>query len=113
VTLLPLFAACIRLHRRDGRSPLLFEDIPSRGILSADATKGVSVKETKTYSVPGMHCGHCEAAVTNELKSVAGVEDVAVDLDTKLVTITGASLEDSALRAAIDEAGYEAEEVAA
>ena len=71
------------------------------------------MRETKTYSVPGMHCSHCEAAVTNELKSVVGVEDVAVDLDTKLVTITGASLEDSELRAAIDEAGYEAEEVAA
>ena len=71
------------------------------------------MSETKTYSVPGMHCGHCSTAVTNELKDVVGVDQVAVDLDSKLVTITGAGLDDGALRAAIDEAGYEAEEVAA
>jgi copper chaperone CopZ len=69
--------------------------------------------ETKSYSVPGMHCAHCEHAVTEEVRRVAGVEDVAVDLDTKLVTITGTGLDGDALRAAIDEAGYEAEEVAA
>lgn len=71
------------------------------------------MSDTKTYSVPGMHCGHCKAAVTDELKSVVGVEDVVVDLDSKLVTISGASLDDTALRAAIEEAGYEAEEFAA
>jgi copper chaperone len=69
--------------------------------------------ETKTYSVPAMHCGHCKAAVTDELKGVAGVDDVAVDLDSKLVTVTGSGLDDGVLRAAIDEAGYEAVEVAA
>jgi copper chaperone len=71
------------------------------------------VSESKTYSVPAMHCGHCKAAVTHELKAVAGVDEVAVDLDSKIVTITGAGLNDAALRAAIDEAGYDAEEVAA
>jgi len=38
---------------------------------------------------------------------VAGVEDIAVDLDTKVVTVTGRELDDAALRAAIEEAGYE------
>ena len=71
------------------------------------------MSETKTYSVPGMHCGHCKAAVASELEGVPGVEAVTVDLDTKLVTITGSALDDGALRAAIDEAGYDAEEVAA
>ena len=71
------------------------------------------MNETKTYSVPGMHCGHCEAAVTRELTSVAGVEHVAVDLERKRVTVRGAGLDSGALRAAIDEAGYDAEEVAA
>jgi copper chaperone len=61
-----------------------------------------------TYSVPGMHCGHCERAVSFELQQVAGVESVEVDLERKLVTVLGASLNDSALRAAIEEAGYEA-----
>ena len=53
-----------------------------------------------------MSCEHCRVAVTNELRSVAGVESIAVDLDEKLVTVGGRSLDDAALRAAIDEAGY-------
>ena len=61
-----------------------------------------------TYTVAGMHCGHCKTAVTEELEAVDGVDDVVVDLDTKLVTVRGDDLDDSALRAAIEEAGYEA-----
>jgi copper chaperone len=61
-----------------------------------------------TYTVPGMTCGHCEQAVAGEVLSVAGVESVAVDLETKLVTVTGSTLEDAAIRAAIEDAGYEA-----
>lgn len=64
------------------------------------------MSETVTYRVPGMSCEHCKAAVTNELNSVAGVEAVAIDLNEKLVTVSGGSLDDAALRAAIDEAGY-------
>ncbi len=71
------------------------------------------MSETKTYSVPGMHCGHCKAAVTEELQSVAGVEQVDVDLDRKHVTVCGAGLEEASLRAAIKEAGYEPEEITA
>lgn len=63
--------------------------------------------ETRIYSVPGMHCAHCTAAVTQELEAVAGVESVDVDLDAKRVTVSGPALDDDALRAAIDEAGYE------
>ena len=62
-----------------------------------------------TSSVPGISCGHCRAAITAEVSAVAGVESVDVDLDTKLVTASGDNLDDAALRAAIDEAGYEAE----
>ena len=60
------------------------------------------------YSVPGMSCAHCKSAVEQELRSVAGVASVDVDLDTKLVVVRGDALSDDALRAAIDEAGYEA-----
>jgi copper chaperone len=66
------------------------------------------MSQTVTYSVPAMHCAHCERAVREEVSAVAGVDSVAVDLETKLVTITGEPLEDAALRAAIEEAGYEA-----
>ena len=66
------------------------------------------MSETATYSVPAMHCGHCERAVKEEVGAVRGVTAVHVDLETKLVTITGESLDDAAVRAAIEEAGYEA-----
>jgi copper chaperone CopZ len=69
--------------------------------------------DTKTYAVPGMHCDHCKAAVRRELEAVAGVAGVQVDLETKLVTVRGETLDDATLIAAIDEAGYDAERVAA
>lgn len=61
-----------------------------------------------TYTVPAMSCAHCEHAVSTELSAVAGVRSVAVDLETKRVVVRGADLDDAALRAAIDDAGYEA-----
>jgi len=64
--------------------------------------------EMRTYTVPGMSCAHCEAAVRKELQTVAGVESIDVSLETKAVVVHGTGLEDAALRAAIDEAGYEA-----
>ena len=69
--------------------------------------------ETKTYFVPGIHCGHCEAAVRRELERVSGIQTVQVDLDTKLVTVRGDGLDDAALVAAIDEAGYDPEPISA
>jgi copper chaperone len=67
------------------------------------------MSESLTYRVPGMSCEHCKAAVAQELSAVSGVDSVAINLDAKLVKVSGNSLEDGALRAAIDEAGYEAE----
>lgn len=61
-----------------------------------------------TYTVPGMHCGNCKAAVDRELRLVGGVQEVDVDLETKRVLVRGEDLDDRALRAAIEEAGYEA-----
>jgi copper chaperone len=62
----------------------------------------------RTYTVPGMHCGHCERAVKEEVGAVAGVDSVDVDLEAKLVVVRGDSLDDRQLRAAIEEAGYQA-----
>ena len=61
-----------------------------------------------TYTVTGMSCAHCKAAVTDGMLAVAGVAAVEVDLDTKQVVAKGTDLDDEALRAAIVEAGYEA-----
>ena len=61
---------------------------------------------TTTYSVPGMTCDHCVAAVDGEVRKVPGVADVAVDLATKQVRVTGDASRDDVV-AAIDEAGYD------
>ena len=66
------------------------------------------MSDTVTYSVPAIPCAHCAMSIREEVSEVEGVEDVDVDLDTKVVTIQGSSLDDAALRAAIEEAGYEA-----
>ena len=66
------------------------------------------MSEILTYNVPAIHCEHCVMSVREELSEVEGVRDVVVDLDSKLVTVSGSGLDDSALRAAIEEAGYHA-----
>jgi copper chaperone CopZ len=64
--------------------------------------------ETITYEVPDVHCAHCEAAIKQEVGGVEGVERVEVDLLGKKVMISGSALDDARVRAAIDEAGYDA-----
>lgn len=58
-------------------------------------------------SVPEMTCGHCEAAIRKEVSAVAGVSSVVVDLETKLVTVTGSGVDHEAVVVAIDEAGFD------
>ena len=60
-----------------------------------------------SYSVPDVSCGHCRTAIEREVSTVAGVATVEVDLKSKTVTISGEPLDDAAIVAAIDEAGYE------
>ena len=62
---------------------------------------------TETYTVTGMTCGHCAASVTEEISELAGVEDVAVVVETGAVTVTSAApLDPAAVQAAVEEAGY-------
>ena len=63
---------------------------------------------TAIYTVSGMTCGHCVSAVTEEVTTVPGVTDVDVDLASGRLTVTSdAPVDESAVRAAVDEAGYE------
>jgi copper ion binding protein len=63
---------------------------------------------TATYTVVGMTCGHCVSAVTEEVTQVPGVTAVDVDLASGRLTVTSdAPVDDDAVRAAVDEAGYE------
>ncbi|MGH3673717.1 MAG: heavy-metal-associated domain-containing protein [Pseudonocardiaceae bacterium] len=60
------------------------------------------------YTVMGMTCQHCVTAVTEEVSAIEGVTEVQVDLPTGLVSVTSEKpLDGDAVRAAIDEAGYE------
>ena len=61
---------------------------------------------TRTYDVPGISCGHCKAAIEGEVTKLADVRGLTVDLDAKTVQVEGEASED-AVRAAIDEAGYD------
>lgn len=63
---------------------------------------------TTTYAVTGMSCQHCVDAVTAEVGRISGVEQVQVDLPSGTVTVASdAPLALEAVRAAIDEAGYD------
>jgi copper chaperone CopZ len=63
---------------------------------------------TVTYSVSGMSCGHCESAVTKEVASPPGVTEIKADAKAGTVTVDSEQpLDDEAVRAAVDEAGYE------
>ena len=70
--------------------------------------RGEAVSETVTYTVPAIHCEHCALSIREEVAGVEGVDTVAVDLESKVISISGRELDDAALRAAIAEAGYEA-----
>ncbi len=61
-----------------------------------------------TFTVVGMTCSHCVNAVTEEVSQLPGVTDVDVDLASGGLTITSdAPVDESAVQAAVEEAGYE------
>ncbi|HWN26661.1 MAG TPA: heavy-metal-associated domain-containing protein [Actinomycetospora sp.] len=68
------------------------------------------MSRTSTYTVAGMTCGHCVASVREEVGEVPGVSDVDVDLAAGRVVVTAESpVDDAAVRAAVEEAGYQLE----
>ncbi|AZM77631.1 copper chaperone [Streptomyces sp. KPB2] len=63
---------------------------------------------TTVYKVSGMSCGHCEGAVSGEISEIASVGSVQAVASTGEVTVVSeAPLDDAAVRAAVDEAGFE------
>ncbi|WP_431807062.1 heavy-metal-associated domain-containing protein [Microbacterium paraoxydans] len=64
---------------------------------------------TSEYQVTGMTCGHCELAVRGEVSQIPGVDGVDVSAQTgRLVVRSTTALDDDAVLAAVDEAGYQA-----
>ena len=61
--------------------------------------------DTAVYTVEGMHCSHCEAAVCRAVEDIPGVESAKANASRKTLTIKGPAAED-ALRSAVENAGY-------
>lgn len=62
---------------------------------------------TKEFAVRDMSCQHCVAAITKEVASVPGVQNVSIDLGSKHVSVeAGEQVTTETLLAAINEAGY-------
>lgn len=71
-------------------------------------TEQTNTGSTTVYKVSGMTCGHCESAVSEEISALEGVTAVKAVAGTGEVTVTSsAPLDEQAVRAAVDEAGYE------
>ncbi|GHD99166.1 heavy-metal-associated domain-containing protein [Streptomyces alanosinicus] len=63
---------------------------------------------TTVYKVTGMSCGHCEGSVSGEISQLPGVSSVKAVASTGEVTVVSETpLDDEAVRAAVDEAGFE------
>ena len=62
---------------------------------------------TRIYSVTGMTCAHCVAAVSEEVGAVAGVRGVEVHLASGRMLVHGDGVSDTEVRAAVAEAGYD------
>jgi copper chaperone CopZ len=60
----------------------------------------------RTYTVVGMTCEHCVASVTEEVSELPGVEVLGVDLSSGQLEVRGESIDDAAVAAAVEEAGY-------
>lgn len=62
----------------------------------------------KTMRVEGMSCGHCKAAVEEELNNLSGVEYSNADFEKGTVEVRydEAKVADDDLRGAVEEAGY-------
>ncbi len=66
----------------------------------------MTIPSEKTYTVEGMTCGHCELSVREEVEELAGVESVEADHNTGRLTVRGERIDDTAVREAVQVAGY-------
>ena len=60
-------------------------------------------------NISGMTCGHCQTAVGNALKSVAGVQNADVKLEQGTAIVNGENVDTNQLIAAVLDEGYTAQ----
>lgn len=61
---------------------------------------------TKTYTITGMNCPHCQATVTKAISSIDGVTQVDVNLSTGVATVEGEHNADALIKA-VRAAGFD------
>lgn len=66
----------------------------------------MSESRQRQYTVTGMTCDHCVAAVREGVGKLAGVASVDVELTGGRLAVSGAGFTDKAVAAAVAEAGY-------
>ena len=77
-------------------------------VFTSPIDKGIKMSEIN-LNVSGMTCGSCVKHVTNALKTLAGVENVAVDLTAGKVKVNRDTDRSDDLIAALIEDGYPAQ----
>ncbi len=65
---------------------------------------------TRNYTVEGMSCEHCRVSVDEQISELEGVENVAIDLGSGLVEVSGSGFDDDAIKGAVEAAGYQLNE---
>ena len=66
----------------------------------------------KTIFISGMHCEHCVKAVNDALKALPGITSVTVSLEDNVATVSGPDPDDAAIKAAIEDTGFDVIEIA-
>lgn len=82
---------------------------PITGFLIQNETNNIRKEEKKMkISVNGMMCAHCEAHVKKALEAIDGIQEASASHEENLVTIvTTGEVDEAAIKAAVEEAGYE------
>ena len=72
--------------------------------------QGGNTMATTEFQVTGMTCGHCEGSIRSEVSQIPGVSGIDVSAATGHLSVTtsGDPVDNAAVLAAVEEAGYEA-----
>lgn len=67
------------------------------------------IMETKTYSIPNIHCMHCVNSIQQAIQAIEGVDFAEADLATLSVTVDFESpADDQIIRQTLEAIGYPA-----
>ena len=99
-----------RIKPYDGKADKAVKNAVT-GSLIHKQSKAETGKETTCkmkITVNGMMCAHCEAHVKKALEAIDGIDNATASHDDNLVTlITSKDVDEGAIKAAVEDAGYE------